>query len=315
MGGIEEESEPPLKRAKVPSGESNKLVDEGSTAVPVSSSLGDSMARPLHSQGDGEEMVGLKGVIKKQEFIKIITRALYSLGYDKTGALLEEESGIPLHSSAITLFTQQILDAKWDESLATLQQIGLSDEAILKSASFLILEQKFLDFLKEEKLISALATLRNDIVPLSINIGRVHELASFIISPSQCVESGLYKYGDNSRLSFLEKMQKLLPAAVMIPERRLEHLVEQALDVQRDACVFHNTLDSEMSLYSDHQCGRNQIPSQTLQVNNLLLVEGVTLILIQFTPFPFPPSLSDHSYFVVEHAKEKMMVCFIKVLL
>jgi len=36
--------------------------------------------------------------------------------------------------------------------------------------------------------------------------------------------------------------------------------------VQRDACVFHNTLDSDLSLYSDHQCRRNQIPSQTIQL-------------------------------------------------
>ncbi|KAK6942341.1 WD40 repeat, partial [Dillenia turbinata] len=52
----------------------------------------------------------------------------------------------------------------------------------------------------------------------------------------------------------------------MIPERRLEHLAEQALDVQRDSCVFHNSLDSEFSLYLEHQCSRNQIPSQTFQL-------------------------------------------------
>lgn len=58
----------------------------------------------------------------------------------------------------------------------------------------------------------------------------------------------------------------MLPASVIIPEKRLEHLVEKALDVQRDSCLFHNTSDSDFSLYSDHQCGRNRIPSQTLQI-------------------------------------------------
>lgn len=268
MGGIED-NEPPLKRARVPSGgDLEKLVDNGFPTVSVSSSLGDLMARPLHSQGD-EQIIGSKGVIKKQEFIKIITRALYSLGYDRTGALLEEESGIRLHSSLTTLFMQQVLDGKWGESLATLNKIGLADETVMKSASFLILEQKFFELLKEEKLVAALGTLRNEIVPLSINIDRVHELAACIVYPSQRVTSGLScedNSGANSRSRVLEKLQMVLPAAVIVPEKRLEHLVEQALDVQRDACVFHNALDSEMSLYVDHDCGRNRIPSQTVQV-------------------------------------------------
>uniref|UniRef100_A0A5B6Z451 Putative WD repeat-containing protein 26-like n=1 Tax=Davidia involucrata TaxID=16924 RepID=A0A5B6Z451_DAVIN len=267
MGGIDD-SEPPLKRVKVPSGDLKKFLDDSFHKGPVSGSLGDPMAQLLSSQGDGE-VVGSNGVIKKEEFIKIITRALYSLGYDRTGALLEEESGIRLHSSAVNLFMQQVLDGKWDESLATLHTIGFSDETVVKSASFLILEQKFLELLKDEKVMAALGTLRNEIMPLSINVGRVHELAASIISPSQCVVlelSSQDNVGTNSRSRILKKLHKLFPAAVMVPERRLEHLVEQALDEQRDACVFHNTLDSELSLYSDHQCGRNQIPSQTLQM-------------------------------------------------
>ncbi|XVE49674.1 hypothetical protein DITRI_Ditri01bG0100200 [Diplodiscus trichospermus] len=266
--GVIEDSEPPLKRVKVPLEESKSLPEDPSTAGSVSCSLGDQMARPLSSQGDGET-VGSQCVIKKAEFIKIITRALYSLGYDKSGALLEEESGIPLHSSVVNLFMQQVTDGKWDDSVATLHLIGLSDETIVNSASFLILEQKFLELLKMEKIAAALDTLRNEIVPLHVNLNRVHELAACTISPLHCVRlgiSGQDTEGMKSRSKILEKLQKLLPAAIMIPEKRLEHLVERALDIQREACVFHNTSDSDLSLYSDHQCGKNQIPSQTLQI-------------------------------------------------
>ncbi|KAL7162935.1 hypothetical protein ACSBR2_039111 [Camellia fascicularis] len=267
MGGIED-TEPPLKRVRVPPGDLEKSFDNSSYLEPVSGSLGDAMARPLFSQGDGER-IGSKGVFKKHEFVKIITRALYSLGYDRTGALLQEESGIQLHPSALSLFMQQVLDGKWDESLATLRTIELADESIVKSTSFLILEQKFVELLKVGEYMDALHTLRNDIVPLSINTGRVHELATCIILPSQSVVLGLSSpdnVGADSRSTFLEKLLKLLPAAVMIPERRLEHLVEQALEMQQFNCVFHNTLDNELSLLSDHQCGRNLIPSRTLQV-------------------------------------------------
>lgn len=249
-------------------GGSNSFIEDSSLANLVACSLGHSMARPLPSQGDGE-IVGSKGVIKRSEFIKIITRALYSLGYNKSGAILEKESGIPLNSSVINLFMQQIVDGKWNESVATLRTIDLLDEKAVKLASFLILEQKFLELLKTEKVTAALGTLRNEIVPLRINNSRVHELATLVISPSQHVILDLSSQKEDvatSRENLVQKLRNLLPAAVMIPEKRLEHLVEQALDVQRDSCAFHNTLDCDLSLYMDHQCGETQIPTQTSQV-------------------------------------------------
>lgn len=267
MGGVEDD-EPPSKRVKVSSGEVRTISRSFSLSGPVNNFLGDPMARPLPFEG-GEEMVGSKQVIKKVEFVRIITKALYSLGFDKSGAMLQEESGIPLHSSAVTLFRQQVLDGSWDESVATLHKIGFLDQATLKSASFLILEQKFLQLLAKEKVMDALKTLRTEIAPLSINKGRLHELSSCIVSSSQCKLLGVASkdsMGYDSRYELMDKLQKLLPPSVMIPERRLEHLVEQALDVQRDTCFFHNSFHTEMSLYTDHECGRDQIPSQTLQV-------------------------------------------------
>lgn len=281
MGGIED-SEPPLKRVKGVLGGSNSSKEEDlfSTEEAISCSLGDDMARPLPTSqvdgdgdGDGDgnagDTVGSQGLIKRSEFVKIITKALYSLGYDKTGALLEEESGIPLHSSLVNLFMQQVMDGMWDQSLNTLHKIGLSDKKAVKSASFLILEQKFLELLKRDKLNSALITLRNEIAPLQINVNRVHELAACIVHPLESEEGRLCN-GDSesssSRTEFMTKLQKLLPPSIMIPEKRLEHLVERALDVQRGSCEFHNARDKDLSLYLDHHCGRNQIPSKTLQV-------------------------------------------------
>ncbi|OUZ99243.1 WD40 repeat [Macleaya cordata] len=267
MGGVEDD-EPPTKRVKVSLEDLRGLSDNTSRAEPAAGSLGNSMARPLPSDGE-EEMVGSKGFIKRMEFVRIITEALYSLGYEKSGSLLEEESGIPLHSSLVGLLRQQVLNGNWEESVVTLHKIGMLEETTLKSASFLILEQKFFELLGNERFMDALNTLRTEITPLSININRVHELSTCIVSPSQSKLLG-FPSGDilsgKSRSKLLEELQKLLPPAVMIPERRLEHLVEQALNVQRGSCVFHNSLDSALSLFSDHQCGKDQIPSRTSQV-------------------------------------------------
>ncbi|XP_009758206.1 WD repeat-containing protein 26 homolog [Nicotiana tabacum] len=267
MGGAED-AEPPSKRVKVSSGEPGDLSNSTFPRDPASCSLNDLMARPLVCQRD-DEVVGTKGVVKKVEFVRILAEALYSLGYNKTGAHLEEESGIPLQSAVVKLFMQQILDGKWDESVATLHKIGVVDEKVVQLASFLILEQKFLELLDEKKVKDALKTLRTEIGPLCINTDRVRELSLCVLSPLQqvrAVASGQVVVRAKSRRKLLEELQKLLPPTVVIPEQRLIHLVEQALDLQLDACRFHNSLVGEMSLLTDHQCGRDQIPSQTLQI-------------------------------------------------
>lgn len=263
MGGFDDD-EPSAKRLKL-SEDLGHLTNNCSTAA-VSNCSG-LMAKHLSSRGK-EEMVGPKGLIKRVEFVRIITKALYSLGYERSGALLEEESGIRLHSAIVDLFRKQLLDGNWDESVTTLQKIADLDSTVLKSASFLILEQKFIELLENDNLLAALKTLRSEITPLGVNVKRVHELCGYIISQSQCrfPESNGHSDDGSTRLRLLEGLQKLLPPTIMIPERRLEHLVEQALHVQREACIFHNSLDNSLSLYSDHQCGKGQIPSRTLQV-------------------------------------------------
>ncbi|KAK4741734.1 hypothetical protein SAY87_025322 [Trapa incisa] len=268
MGGVEDENGPATKRMKLSPGVLRGLIDGLSSVEFVPNSLGDLMARPLAIEGD-DEVVGSKGVIRKVELVRIITEALYSLGYKKSGAFLEEESGIPLHSAVLNKLIQQVLDGLWDESVATLRKICLLDKNIVKLASFLILEQKFFEFLDEDKVMDALKTLRTEITPLSINIARVHELSLSIVSPTKCTYVGSSNQSgtkEKSRSMLLEELQKLLPPTVMIPERRLEHLLEQTLILQRDACIFHNSEDKGMSLYKDHQCGRDQIPCRTLQV-------------------------------------------------
>ncbi|GAA0185707.1 hypothetical protein LIER_33858 [Lithospermum erythrorhizon] len=263
MGRVADD-EPPSKRVKVYPAELRGYIN-GQTSLEVAScSSTDSMARPLASQGD-DEVVGSKGVVKKTEFIQIIAETLCSLGYKRTGKLLEEESGIPLHSSLVTILMQQIHDGKWDESVDTLSKLESVDDIIVKLASFIILEQKFFKLLSEEKIMDALKTLRTQIAPLCIKNDRVRELSSCIVS-QHIGEKPATDLRLKSSSELLEELQRVLPNAVMIPEKRLVHLVEQALDLQRDTCRFHNSLVTEMSLLSDHQCGRDQIPSQTIQI-------------------------------------------------
>ena len=65
-------------------------------------------------------------------------------------------------------------------------------------------------------------------------------------------------------------IQEVVSPDMMIPEGRLQSLVEQALDRQLERCLFHNVRKPMVSLLSDYQCGREQIPSVVCQVSFLL---------------------------------------------
>lgn len=58
----------------------------------------------------------------------------------------------------------------------------------------------------------------------------------------------------------MSSIKAYLPPSVMLPPRRLQTLLRQAVELQRDRCLYHNTkLDSNLdsvSLLIDHVCSR-----------------------------------------------------------
>lgn len=56
-----------------------------------------------------------------------------------------------------------------------------------------------------------------------------------------------------------------IPSGVMIPQRRLEALLEQAKELQRTKCRYHAS-DPPISLYADHVCDKSVFPSQTTHI-------------------------------------------------
>lgn len=217
------------------------------------------------------DFIGSKGIVKKSEFVRIITDALISLGFVGTAARLEEESGIPLHSPIAKQFLKLVEDGEWDNCIDALHGFQLRDE---KAVRFLLREQKFFAFLKIGNVTDALRTLREEMVPLDVNRKRIHELTSKLISAS-----GEDTESVNSRSKVVEKLQILFPPAVIIPKRRLEYLVEKTLNLQRFYCTFHNIPDSDLSLCADHDCGDHKIPSETVQVIRLC-TDPLMLLLI-----------------------------------
>eukprot|EP00158_Paraphelidium_tribonemae_P004381 Partr_v1_DN26722_c0_g1_i6_m8393 putative WD repeat domain 26 len=54
-----------------------------------------------------------------------------------------------------------------------------------------------------------------------------------------------------------------IPSSQVLPPHRLETLLNQAIDYQISNCTYHNAVKCDVSLYSDHVCGRDGFPCST----------------------------------------------------
>ena len=54
----------------------------------------------------------------------------------------------------------------------------------------------------------------------------------------------------------------------MVAGRRLEALLEQAIDAQLRRCMFHNNHRVAVSLLTDYVAGAEQIPTRTVQARH-----------------------------------------------
>ncbi|KAF5726982.1 hypothetical protein HS088_TW22G00668 [Tripterygium wilfordii] len=90
--------------------------------------------------------IGPKGLIKRNEFVRVIIQCLYSLGYGKSASCLESESGIPYKSSEFELLESHALNGNWDGCIDTLTAIMDLTGETRTSALYLVFKQCLLEF-------------------------------------------------------------------------------------------------------------------------------------------------------------------------
>lgn len=89
-----------------------------------------------------------------------------------------------------------------------------------------------------------------------------------------------------------------LPPSVMLPPRRLQTLLRQAVELQRDRCLYHNTkLDNNLdsvSLLLDHVCSRFVVHcmkhpcSVTVALQHQTIVKGHVCLLAFVCVYIYP---------------------------
>uniref|UniRef100_A0A8C1KCL7 WD repeat-containing protein 26 n=1 Tax=Cyprinus carpio TaxID=7962 RepID=A0A8C1KCL7_CYPCA len=218
----------------------------------------------------------------EEDVIRLIGQHLNGLGLNQTVDLLMQESGCRLEHPSATKFRNHIMEGEWDKAendLNELKTLMHSPSAIVVRApdsprmKFLLLQQKYLEYLEDGKVLEALQVLRGELTPLKYNTDRIHVLSGYLMCshPEDLKAKAEWEgKGAGSRCRLLDKLQTYLPPSVMLPPRRLQTLLRQAVEMQRDRCLYHNTkLDSSLdsvSLLLDHVCNRKQFPCCTQQI-------------------------------------------------
>lgn len=221
-------------------------------------------------------LIGPKGLIKKHEFTRLIIQSLYSLGYRKSAYSLELESGISHKSADIEMLESQIAEGNWNGCIDTLNGIKELDNETRASVLFLVFKQCMLEYLSCGNDSMALSVLRKQVPALRLGKENICSLAYSLL---YFKDMELSKIDDNvifdRRNRLLAELEQLLPPPILLPERRLEHLVETALTAQIDSCIYHNSLEG-VSVYEDHCCTREEIPTETIQVCSLFTLKIYT---------------------------------------
>mmetsp|Transcript_7295 Transcript_7295/g.11568 ORF Transcript_7295/g.11568 Transcript_7295/m.11568 type:complete len:562 (-) Transcript_7295:159-1844(-) len=202
----------------------------------------------------------------RKDLVRLVIQALHSLGYSKSAEFLESESGILLQSPVVSRFRSSILEGDWNLVETLISDLRIESSDALKNVKFLIYQQKFLELLECKQIDDALHCLRHELAPSNIDSSRLHRLTSLIM----CSDIGELKLraawdgaSGDSRKHLLRDLQSHISPVLLLPEDRLETLLSQAVQFQKNKCLYHNTRDQVFSLFEDHICSRDQIPRET----------------------------------------------------
>ncbi|GMN50408.1 hypothetical protein TIFTF001_019563 [Ficus carica] len=210
-------------------------------------------------------VLGAKRLIKKHEFVRVIIQCLYSLGFGESASCLELESGISDKCLDFELLKSQILAGNWDGCVHTIRAFKDLMDDTRASALFLIFKQCILEYLSRGDYTLALSVLRKEVSASEVGRDKVHKLAHSVLSLEEELGNNDDSVVLGLRRKLLRELESLLPPPIIVPEKRLEHLVETTVLAQIDSCVYHNSSDL-LSLYVDHACGKDQIPTETIQI-------------------------------------------------
>ncbi|XP_019864282.1 PREDICTED: WD repeat-containing protein 26-like isoform X1 [Amphimedon queenslandica] len=228
---------------------------------------------PPALKGSAHKWCHKKVTRMESDVINLIGQHLRENGFNKTLDCLIEESGCELEHPLAGTFRKNVLNGEWPQAMSTLDQLAplLNNDRNIQKMKLLIKEEEYLELLESGERLLALQCLRHDLtnLPLYHPEKKIQNLSQYVMchSKEELLRVANWpgvKGGARERL--MDQLQDFLPAAVMLPSRRLSYLLRQSLQLQVQQCPFHYE-DNDLSTYSlltDHICSRTHFPSEAV---------------------------------------------------
>lgn len=211
-----------------------------------------------------------------QNIVRLVGQYLSNLGMSSTVSALVAEGGCALEAPAAARFRAHCVAGEWESALGDLRLLSahLKEGASLAELRFRLLEQRYLEALERGATAEAVRVLQTELSPLGYRPERVHELAALLMlgGGGGSLEEAAAWPGSSpeARRRLVESLAELMPTSVMLPPRRLEALLGQALEAQYSRCRLHNSAQRPLpsgdpeALLSDHLCPSATFPASCL---------------------------------------------------
>ncbi|WFD06075.1 hypothetical protein MVES1_001415 [Malassezia vespertilionis] len=232
------------------------------------------------------------GPFDRAELVRIMLQALQDMGLHETATKLQLETGVESEHALIAELRAAVLAGDWSNAENMIAKCSWDDSIEVGSAPadewddrdtylyirFLLHEQEYLELLEAGASTAALRLLRQRIVPLARQPGRVMLLSSLVLHTHP---EDLYRRASwdgsrgHSRQRLLDKIQRMISPSAMLPSQRLVHLLEQATMHQRLEDLYYvtgvNAEHDRPSLLRDHERDTSHFPR-----HNMYTLQGHT---------------------------------------
>lgn len=206
--------------------------------------------------------------LDRRELVRIIVQTIDALGYSSSARALEKETGIEAMTHQMRTLRDCVLLGRWDQLESVLSQVTVfksSDDA--RAARFVLYEQKFLELLEAGHTADALECLRNDLTRLSPDPKLLHKLPLLCMctTPEEVRSHASWPgAGSKSRTAVLERLQQYIPSNELLQENRLQNLLCQTIDLQKQEAMFPYTRLSRVCLLEDMIHYEERLPRKML---------------------------------------------------
>lgn len=212
---------------------------------------------------------------KEKDLIRLIGQHLRGLGLLQSVDALVEESGCSLENLATTNFRMCVLAGNWKQVDKALDEVSplLVDPVSINNLRLLLLEEKYLELLESNHDLEALHCLRQEIAGLPLHDHekkqKIHHLAGLMMCQNAEELKKMAKWAGvkgGSRENLMDNICGFFPPNIMLPPKRLNRLLQQAIEMQTEKCNFHCVSSNieNYSLLTDHICTRDDFPASSV---------------------------------------------------